>query len=396
MTTVALVEQDGAGGLIHYAYQLADALTTAGATVTLHTGRHYELAALPHRFQVRPEIDLWPAIEPHRPGPIGASARRLRRGWRAIRYAWVWHRLTGRLIRERPDVILFSVIRFPFQVVFLRRLRRHGIRLAQVCHEFEPRERGRWSRAATRRLSLAVYRSFDLILVHGSSLRRRFLESYPVPPERVRAIPHGNESLFLHLADPGGDLRTRYGLPPDEPVALFFGGLRPSKGISDLIDAFAAMPTGTPGRLLVVGHPAGVEGDDVVSKARAAGIADRVVVDARYLPLAEVGPLLRTCSLVALPYRSATASGVLQLAFAFGRPVVATATGALAEDVEDGVTGLLVPPGDRPALSVALARMLSGGEATAAMGAAAARAATDRFAWGTIASSILEALEAAA
>ncbi|MBI5157916.1 MAG: glycosyltransferase family 4 protein [Acidimicrobiia bacterium] len=392
MTRIALVEQDGAGGMIHYAYQLADALTGAGADVTLHTGRRYELRGLPHRFQVRDEMNLWPAIESPRQRGLGAIGRKLRRTWRAMRYAVVWHRLTRRLIGERPDVVLFSTIRFPFQVVFLRRLRRHGLVLAQVCHEFEARERGRWSRAISRRLSLAVYRTFSVVFLHGEQNRKAFLGHFPIDADRTRVIHHGNESMFLRLADTGGDLRRRYGLGEDEPVALFFGGLRPSKGILDLIDAFAAMPAATPGRLLVVGQPAGIDPAEVRSRAEQAGIGGRVVVDGRYLPLEEVGPLMRTATVVVLPYRSATASGVLQVAFAFGRPVVATALGALVEDVEHGITGLLVHPDDPAELATAMASLLRNPDRARRMGTAAAEAAVTRFGWEPIAADILEAL----
>lgn len=392
MTRIALVETDGAGGMIHYAYQLADALTGAGAEVTLHTARRYELRDLPHRFTVRSEIDLWPTIEAPPRHAIAAIGRRLRRAWRAVRYAAEWHRLSGRLIRQRPDVVLFSTIRFPFQVVFLRRLRRHGLVLAQVCHEFEERERGRWSRAIIRRMSLAVYRTFSVVFLHGELNRKAFLGHFPIDADHTRVIHHGNESMFLRLVDAGGDLRDHYRLGIDEPVALFFGGLRPSKGILDLVDAFADIAENTPGRLLVVGQPAGIDPSVVRERAERAGIGHRVVVDGRYLPLHEVGPLVRTATFLVLPYRSATASGVLQVAFAFGRPVVATALGALAEDVDHGVTGLLVHAEDHDGLAAALASLLLDPDRARRMGVSAAEAAVTRFGWETIADDILSAL----
>ena len=74
--------------------------------MTLVTGRHYELAALPHPFVVDPSIDLWPAIEQpdgrrDGSGPLRAAGRKLRRAARAVRYAWAWERLTRRLLRQR-------------------------------------------------------------------------------------------------------------------------------------------------------------------------------------------------------------------------------------------------------------------------------------------------------
>ena len=396
MTRIAMVEPDGAGGLVHYAYQLADALAETGADVTLHTARRYELAHLPHRAKVRAEMRLWPAIPAALSRrPVAALGRKVRRAWRGARYFVEWRRLTRRLLAERPDVALFSTIRFPFQVLFLRRLKRAGITLAQVCHEFEPREGGWVSRSLAKRLGTAVYCSFDVVFLHGEQNRKAFLATFPVDPMRAVVIAHGNEGMFLRLVSDEGDLRSAYGLAPEVPVALFFGGLRPSKGVPDLIEAFAAVADRTWGQLLIVGHSAGVDPADLERQIAELELTGRATVDARYVPLTEVGPVMRTCDFVVLPYRSATASGILQLAYAFGRPVVATALGALAEDVAHGRTGLLVEPDDRDGLAGALEALLSNPARAERMGAAARIAADEEFGWAPIASTILSAIEEA-
>jgi glycosyltransferase involved in cell wall biosynthesis len=396
MTRIVMVEPDGAGGLIHYAYQLCTALADAGADVTLITSTRYELADLPHRFTVEPTMRLWPTVESRahgsRPGAAAAAVgRTLRRGWRGVRYALEWRRATRRTLALRPDVAQFGVIRFPFQVVFLRRLRRAGITLTQVCHEFEPREAGRVTRWINHRLSLGVYRCFDVVFLHATENADRFLELFPIDPTAVRVIPHGNETMFLEMADGGGDLRGRYGIDPGTPVVLFFGGIRPSKGVPDLIDAFASVRAEMPAHLVIAGPAVGVEPAALTGRAARLGIAGDVTVDARYLPLAEVGALLRTATVVALPYRSATASGVLQVAYAFARPVVATSLGALTTDVVHGETGLLVPPADPDALAGALAKLLADPSEAAAMGRHARDLAGERYAWEPIAGAVLAA-----
>jgi hypothetical protein len=69
MTRIVVVEPDGAGGMIHYAYQMCTALAAGGADVTLITSTSYELAALPHSFRVIPMMRLWPTIPTFRPRP---------------------------------------------------------------------------------------------------------------------------------------------------------------------------------------------------------------------------------------------------------------------------------------------------------------------------------------
>jgi glycosyltransferase involved in cell wall biosynthesis len=387
---IHVVEPDGSGGLIHYAHQLCGAMAGIGAEVTLVTGRHFELADLPRSFRVEPRIPLWPATGTSLPtSRFGSTlvrfARRLRRAPRALRYAWAWSRLTAFLARERPDVVQFSVIRFPFQVRYLRRLRRRGITLTQICHEFEDRERGWFSRILRLRGNQAVFECFDRIYLHGESTRDRFHATFDIPRARTAAIRHGTEQMFIDLA---GEPRPGDG-PMDPPTALFFGGLRPSKGIEDLIAAWEQVRYEVEARLVIAGEPEGVDPAALQEQVDRIGVSVSVTILPEYQPIDRVAALMRAATVVVLPYRSATASGVLHIAYAFGRPVVATALGALAEDVIPGETGLLVPPGDTTALARALIKMLADPAEASRMGDAAA-AAVARFGWDAIARTIID------
>jgi len=387
-----LVETDGAGGMIHYAFQMATALSDEGADITLITGSHYELAHLDAPFRVEPRLRLWPAVEPPDARRLPAPLRKIRRLWRGLTFGWEWHRLGTYLLRERPDVVQFSTIRFPMQALMLRRLRKAGIRLTQVCHEFEPREaRLGLLRRMNLHLATAAYQTFDVMFFHGTAHRDRFCELFDTPATKV-LIPHGDEGLLSRLADDGGDLRSWYGLA-ERPVILFFGGLRPSKGLSDLLAAFRQVHERVPSAALVVaGNPTGgFDPDAFQSRATEMGLADAVTVDARYLDLEDIGPLVRTATVMALPYLSGTASGVLQAAYAFDRPVVVTDVGSLAEAVEEGATGFVVPPGDPDALAAALEKIVSDPATAASMGVAAGRAGKERFGWGPIAEQVLHA-----
>jgi len=392
---VFVVEQDGGGGLVHYAYQLCGALSRAGADVTLVTGQHYELEHLPHSFTVEPRIKLWNPVGSSLPESRLASLlvrtfRKLRRGFRGIRYAYEWHRLTRYLLAERPDVIQFSTIRFPFQAFALRRLRRAGITLTQICHEFESRDHGGTTRAVTLRRNPAAFDTFDRIYLHGDGNRNRFHSIFDLPNDRTRAIPHGDESLFLDLAKPLAE-STDAGTP----IALFFGGLRPSKGLEDLIAAWERVRHEVDAKLMICGEAEGVDPVALRHQAEQLGAGASIEIDARYQPADRVAELMTRATVVVLPYRSATASGVLQVAYAFGVPVVATAVGTLAEDVEHGQTGLLVEPGDSASLSRALVQLLTDPTEATRMGAAARRAGED-FGWDPIAESIVTDYEALA
>jgi len=81
----------------------------------------------------------------------------------------------------------------------------------------------------------------------------------------------------------------------------------------------------------------------------------------RYVPNEELKPYFDLADVVVLPYVSATQSAVAQLAFGFGKPVITTRVGGLHEVVQDGVTGLIVPPQDEVALADAVVRFYRDG-----------------------------------
>ena len=397
---IAVVEPDGAGGLAHYAFQLCTAMADAGADVTLVTAVDWELAGLDRPFTAAQVIRLWPAVEapisPGRGAVLHRFWRKLRRLWRAVRYAWEWERLTRHVIRMRPDVVQFSLIRFPFQAFFLWRMKRAGLTLTEICHEFELREnRYAWMQRIDSGLARSVYGSFRVMFFHGEATADRFRALFGEPEAKVRIIPHGNQALLAELADPGGDLRSRYGIAPERPVVLFFGGLRPSKGLPELVDAFATVRSEVEAHLVIAGFPdRGYDIGGLLEQARRLGVDMDVTIDARYLAIEEVGPLLRTAALLVLPYKSATASGVLQVAYAFARPVVVTDVGDLPDSVDEGITGLVVPAGDGDALAQAIVRLAGDSEIRIRMGEAARQVAFERFGWGPIATQIIDTYRA--
>jgi glycosyltransferase involved in cell wall biosynthesis len=396
---IAVVEPDGAGGLAHYAFQVSTALTEAGAEVTLITSPHWELAHLERQFSVEQTIDLWPAVE----DPVGSGTastlrrlwRKIRRVGRAFRYVWAWEKLTRSLMRSRPDIVQFSSIHFTFQSFFLHRMRRSGLVLTQICHEFELREsRFALTRRIDNRMARSLYRAFSVMFFHGEKTLQQFRSRVGEPSGTVEIIPHGNQALLAKIADAGGDMREHYDLPENPPVVLFFGGLRRSKGLPELINAFSRVRREIEANLLIAGFPATeVDPGRLVEQAARLGVADSVTIDPRYVPLEEVGPLLRTAAVVVLPYRSATASGVLQAAYAFGRPVIVTNVGDLPDSVDEGTTGYVVPAGDEIALARAIVKMTSDRAELRRMGASAKRAAAERYSWTGIAEKILDTYE---
>jgi len=397
---LVLVEPNGSGGLIHYTYQLCTALADEGLDVTLVTGKDYELAHLPHNFEVNNLLDLWSLFDPRAGETVHASSwqRRwhkirwtARRGQRAIRLLSAWMGLTRYLSQRKPDIVQFSKIHFPFEGIFLAQMRRRGLTLTQICHEFELREnhRGLFS-SLTVRAYADIYKNFSAIFFHAKENCDKFLSLFPfIENRKTHIIPHGNSGWLLKYFPQDHDwneLRRHYDLKPGQPVVLFFGLLAPSKGIQDLVEAFALVRQSSDAKLLIAGYPTKhFDIAELKEKIAALGLTEHVVLDPRYIPLEEVGALMGLATVAVYPYRSSTQSGALQVAYTFGRPVVATIVGGLPEAVEHGRSGFLVPANSPPELAEAIRKLVTNHELAKVMGEYARHLSETRFSWRTVA-----------
>ena len=148
-------------------------------------------------------------------------------------------------------------------------------------------------------------------------------------------------------------------LPPAPPYRLlFFGFVRPYKGLDVALEAMTELVAhGLPVRLTVAGEFWGPV-EPWQRSVAASGLAGQVDLRPGYVSDAEVAGLMASHHLVVAPYRSATQSGIVPVAYAAGRPIAATTVGGLAEQVIDGETGTLAPPDDAKAFAAAIGRAL--------------------------------------
>jgi glycosyltransferase involved in cell wall biosynthesis len=276
----------------------------------------------------------------------------------------------------------------PVDALLARILKYAGLPLVYTAHDPNHDYVARMSesrRSLHRRSLEALYRRSRAIICLSKTAYCHLTSIKGVKPERVVEIPHAN---YLSMRD-GVDIskraaRARLGISRDEKVVLLFGYLKETKGLDHLLDAFTVVREREPrARLLIAGMPRpGVNIAEIQQEIAKPRLQGAVMLHPSYVPEERLPLYFLAADIVVLPYLRLYQSGVLHVAYAFGRPVVASAVGSLVEDVRDRCSGLLVPPGDSQALAQALCSLLHDDSARRRMGSYARKMANEaQYSW---------------
>lgn len=273
---------------------------------------------------------------------------------------WYWGLGLPKALRalagRRPDVLVlqwWTVATFHTYVAICLWARARGIRVVIEFHEVQdPGEaKIRVVKAAASRILPALVKLADGVVVHNSHDLASLRELVDFGDTPIATIPHGP---YDHLHD-GGPADREPGRPA---TVLFFGGIRSHKGVDDLIEAFSALPRETAEklRLTIVGEV--WEGwDRPQTLARTSPHADLIHFEGRYVDDDEIPALFADADALAVPYKRGTSSGPLSIGVSAGVPVLMYDVPALREFVAGYEGATLLPIGDVPALTQALAKV---------------------------------------
>jgi glycosyltransferase involved in cell wall biosynthesis len=268
---------------------------------------------------------------------------------------WGWPsvpRAVSFLRSQRPHVLIlqwWSASVLPWYLLLARQVvRRGGVVVVELHEDLDTGEAslplvGRFARRGLKTLC----RRASMLVVHSTWDRARISASLGISPGRFRVIPHG--PYPISEAEPGeatGPPRARPTREPSELTVLFFGTIRPYKGLEHLIQAFEQVrrDSALPWKLLVVGET--WEGWTLpLELVESSSYRDDIELVNRYVTDQEAAGYFQRADVVALPYLRASASGPLAIAQAYGLPAVVTAVGGLVEAVAGYTGAVLVRPG---------------------------------------------------
>jgi glycosyltransferase involved in cell wall biosynthesis len=340
--------QHFASGISHYTYLLSTTLAeeySVGALLMrrlvperIYPGRDHVGAAVADSVTYPPEVSVYDGVD------------------------WYWGRsLTGALrylAERRPTVVIFEWWTGAVLHTYLR-LARYAARLgARIILEWhEGQDVGEAAMPIARRyVQTLLPRLLSLVdahVVHSDFDRKAIPAAYSLGSTIVRVMPHGP---YHHLVTSAA---SRADACADSPFRLlYFGVIRPYKGVEDLVAAFSLLDReeASQFRLAIVGET--WEGctapDEAIARSPHKDLIERVD---RYVSDQELGAYVAKADAVVLPYHRSSASGPLSIAMAAGLPTVVTAVGGLTEVVEDYAGAALVPPQDPVALRDALLKL---------------------------------------
>lgn len=347
------------GGIAQYTTELQRALTGKCALQTISYHRQYPAWLYPGKSDREPGKESW-----REPG-VDYILDALN--------PWSWRHAVRVIALDRCELAVFdwwTLFWAPAIALMARSLRRRGVRVAFICHNLFDHDAG----LIKRKLAKLLLSPPDAYLVHSTDQKKSLESAFPGKTVVMHPIPPYNQFPPPSLKLPK---RGRLEL-------LFFGFIRPYKGLEVLVDALARIDDAQV-YLTVVGEP-WCQPDELRKRIKDMR-APNVELHLDYVDERMAADFFGRADLVVLPYLSASGSAVAATAFHYGCPILATRTGGFPDVIDEGKTGVLVAPGSVEALADAIRQSTRTELAKMRLNVHAQKA---RFTWDSLAERIVQ------
>lgn len=351
---------------LYYSVELANALAVENDVLLVTRDHNFEISSL------EAPISLDEFLDDNLNDKVGREQLRYRR--RSWKNFWELIRVSKKIKDFNPDIIhiqentdwrIYLIAKiFGFEKVVLTV---HDV----VIH---PGEKGGFFFFVRR----ALRDNCSRIIVHGNYLREELRSNLKKRRNRIFVIPHGVLSIYKKW--------DNIELSEEEKTILFFGRAKKYKGIDVLIKAESLISKQVPEVKIIIAG----QGEALALYADQLSQNSRFEIHNRFIPNTEVHKFFHRAVLVVLPYIEASQSGVIPIAYSFGKPVVATDVGSIPEVIEEGKTGYTVPSNNPERLAEAVIKILKDRELRKFLGKNALKKAQNELCWSNVAAKTME------
>lgn len=350
------IEIAGKGGICHYTYNLSQEMSKSIKTVLI-SSFDYELKNKEVNFTL---VEIFNRFKTN---PL------------------IIFKLIKIFKDKETSIIHFQLSQHPFFMLLLCYTVKifTNKKIVITAHNIISHEAKWWE----RNIFKSLYVLADKVIVHAHANKLEMLQRFAIAADKISVIPHGN---YLFCNEDG----TKEGMPENTFNILFFGYIRKYKGLIYLIRALDLLKKEIPQVKLFIVGKAVEDFTQYQKEIDNLGLQQNVEINLDYVPFDQAKNYFKKANVVVLPYLNIYQSGVLQLAYGFGKPVVTTNVGGLQEAVENGRSGFIVPPEDENALSEKISAILNSRELQQEMGNYALHLAKTKFSWDSIAINTLE------
>lgn len=326
---IILVSFLARGGMIHYASQIANALVRDN-DVTIFLPDHADISYFSEK------INFFFIHVPPNPLKTLYSSFNLLSHWRMIKEissispdvihilsTHPWNNLICFFLK--PSIKVFTHHDpIPHEQTLLEK-----IRLFKPIILFDDRMAINWA---------------DKVIVHGETLKNQCI-SIGIPNEKLATIKIGDFGFFT---------KGLTQIKNNNKIILFFGRIEPYKGLNFFLEAIISLNKRNTDLHYIIAGEGNLKPYKLLINQ-----CENIEIINRYISDEEIFELFSKSSVVVLPYISATQSGIIPIAYAFKVPVIASNVGAIAEVIENGVTGILVPPRNSDSIASAIEEIMS-------------------------------------
>jgi alpha-maltose-1-phosphate synthase len=257
----------------------------------------------------------------------------------------IYHQTMNMINTYKPEAVHFQ---FNFRWMFFLPILRKYPSVVTI-HDVVPHLGTSFLNSRFQRFNVFLMsRFFNQIIVNGETLKEQLISEYSIPRKKINAVPIWGHNVQI-IKKYSESTYSEKG-----KTVLFFGNISKYKGVEYLIKAEPLISRELPGTKIVI-----------AGKGKYFEVCKKLIVNRdnfeihnHYINDKKAADLFQNCSLVVLPYIDASQSGVVPLAYAFKKPVIATNVGCLPEIVDDGKTGYIVPPKDPDTLAQKIIKLL--------------------------------------